>query len=97
MPTSNLAAMDGDKIHNILEDNLAAIKVTIREAKDIGLYQFNPIDYTLPLDLPLWTPTKDCVQSRRWTQYKFDWFDRVEPKYLYHIIPTPKPQNPKTP
>jgi len=92
IPASKLAAFDGDSIVDIAEDKFVSAKVTIREAKKIETFQFVPPDLEIPpLELPLWTPTKDCVQSKRWTQYRFDWFDRVEPKYLWHIIPTPKP------
>lgn len=90
--TTNLAAIDGDSI-NDLKDKFMSAKVTIKEAKDVGYFQFEEPILTIPsLDLPSWVPTRDCLQARRWSQYKFNWFDEVEPKYLFHIMPTPKPQ-----
>jgi hypothetical protein len=92
VPVSNLSAPGGIPIANILEDQFTSVAVTVEEAKDIGFYQFVPKDFDAPpLDIPLWTPTSDCVQSRRWAQYRFDWFNRTEPDYLFSILLNPKP------
>jgi hypothetical protein len=92
VPVSNLGALDGDSIRDLEDVSFAAAKVTIREAKDIGFFKFEADPYTTPpLDLPQWTPTSDCVQARRWGQYKFDWFNKTDPKYLFTIFTTPKP------
>lgn len=92
VPVSNLGALEGDTIRAIEESAFAAAKVTIREAKDIGYFRPSLDEFeAAPLDLPQWTPTSDCVQARRWGQYKFDWFNKTDPKYLFTIFTTPKP------
>ena len=92
IPVANLSAIDGDSISDILSDRFTAVQVTVREAKDIGFFQFVPSEFITPiLDIPLWTPTSDCVQARRWSQYRFDWYNRSDPTYLFSITPTPKP------
>jgi hypothetical protein len=92
IPVSNLSASGGDPISDILKDEFAAVAVTVEEAKDIGFYRFEPKPFVAPpLDIPLWTPTDDCVQARRWSQYKFDWFNKTEPDYLFSIMLNPKP------
>lgn len=92
IPVSNLSAIDGDSILDILTDKFTSVQATIREAKSIGFFQFAPAEFVPPiLDIPLWTPTADCVQARRWSQYRFDWYDRSDPTYLFSITPTPKP------
>lgn len=91
IPVSNLSAMAG-RIDNILEDNFASVAVTIEEAKDIGFFKFDEPDFAAPqLDIPLWTPTADCVQARRWSQYRFNWFDQTDPDYLFSILGAPRP------
>lgn len=92
IPVSNLSAVGGSPISDILADNFVAVNATIEESKDIGFYQFSPKDFEAPeLDIPLWTPTADCVQNRRWAQYRFDWFNKTEPDYLYSILLNPRP------
>lgn len=92
VPVSNIAAVSGQPISNISEDEFVAVNVTIDEAKDIGFYKFAPKAFVVPpLDIPLWTPTADCVQTRRWAQYRFDWFNKTEPDYLYSILLNPRP------
>tara|TARA_R100001244_G_scaffold25113_2_gene25441 strand:+ start:94696 stop:97800 length:3105 start_codon:yes stop_codon:yes gene_type:complete len=92
VPTSNLGGLDGDTIRNVEEDFFAAAQVTISDNKSVGYFKFNPTPCPTPdLDLPLWTPTSDCVQSRRWSLYKFDWFNRVDPNYLFRVLLNPKP------
>lgn len=92
IPVSNLSATSNGKVDNIEKDFLVSVAPTIEEAKSIGFYQFTPQTYAAPdLDIPLWTPTADCVQARRWSQYRFDWFNRTDPTYMFSIIETPRP------
>ena len=92
VPVSNFAALDGDSINNILSNQFVAAKFSISDSKDIGFFQFIPKEFIVPpLDIPLWTPTGECVQSRRWSQYRFNWFTKTDPNYLFSIMSTPKP------
>jgi hypothetical protein len=92
IPTSNLGAIGGSTIVDVEEDLFVSAEVTINEAKNVGFFNFKLPDIARPLlNLPAWTPTSDCVQSRRWGLYKFDWFNRVEPNYLFNISLAPKP------
>lgn len=92
IPTSNLGALDGGSISDVEKDLFVSAEVTINEARDVAFYNFLIPDVPVPpLDLPAWTPTRDCVQARRWALYKYDWFNRVEPNYLYNISLPPKP------
>lgn len=92
IPASNLGALEGDSITDLTETKFVGLEPTIRNAKGVGFFSFVEGNFNAPpLDLPSWTPTGDCVQARRWAQYRFEWFNRVDPKYLYSILSTPKP------
>jgi len=92
VPVSNLSAVEGDSINDVEKSKLMSAEFTLEETKNIGFFSFDPGVVDVPeLNLPSWTPTKDCVQSRRWHQYRYDWFNQTDPKYLFQIIPTPKP------
>lgn len=91
VPVSNLSAVAG-RIDNIEEDRFVSVASTIEEAKNIGFYQVDFEEFITPdLDIPLWTPTSDCVQARRWGQYRFDWFNQIESNDLFSIVEPPRP------
>jgi len=92
VPVANLAAINGDTVDNIITNEFVGAKFSISDARDIGFFKFAPKEYVVPpLEIPLWTPTGDCVQARRWSQYRFNWFTQTDPNYLFSIITTPKP------
>lgn len=91
--TSNLrpASTEFPISTNIDEVSLLAVEISTRDCKDIGNFLFKPIDNTPTLALPLWTPTKDCIDPRRHFQYKFDWYNELEEKYPFKIFQNPVP------
>lgn len=92
IPASNLGALEGDQITNLSDTLFVGLEPTIRNAKGLGFFSFEETSFNVPsLDLPSWTPTGDCVQARRWAQYRFEWFNKVDPKYMFSILSTPKP------
>lgn len=94
VPVANLSALDGGQIVDFSGDFFVSAQVTIREARDIGFFQAEVPEFTIPqLDIPAWTPTQDCAQATKWALYKFDWFNRVDPNYLFNIqIPAKPPE-----
>lgn len=94
VPVANLSALDGGQVVDFAGDYLVSAQITIREARDIGFFQTEIPEFSIPqLDIPAWTPTQDCAQATKWALYKFDWFNRVDPNYLFNIqIPAKPPE-----
>lgn len=98
MPTdicvSNLALSASSlPVGDALSAKFAAVKVTTRRCKDIGLFQYEKPEYTPPnLELPAWEPTPDCLSASRYSSYKFEWWDLTDPKYPFRIMVPPRPQ-----
>jgi len=76
---------------DIQEMSLVSVEISTRDCKDIGTFIFQPVEEKPLLILPLWTPTKDCIDPRRYFQYNFDWYACLEERYPFQIFPNPKP------
>jgi hypothetical protein len=79
-------------VGDLLEARYAAVKVTTRRCKDVGLFKYSAPEYEAPeLDLPAWDPTPDCVSAARYNQYLYEWWDHTDPKYPWRIFRPPRP------
>lgn len=89
----NLTASGGQIVRNKPEKlNLVATRVTPKQCKDIGNYQFIKPDFTIQtLDLPAWTPTGDCCDSSVYNVRNMNWFNQVDPQYAFKIAVDPRP------
>lgn len=79
-------------VDNIHETEFCAVEVSTKECKNIGHFKLpvKEVDEEV-LDLALWTPTSDCVQAKRYHQYKFDWYNYTDVKYSHKILNNTKP------
>jgi hypothetical protein len=72
--------------------SLVAVSVTSKQCKDIGKFKFIPDEFIQPkLDLPAWTPTPDCCDAGHYNVRRFNWFERVNPRYMFKIATDPRP------
>lgn len=88
--TSNLVQSPTLPRGDIKSASFTSVKVTSKQCKDIGRYVFRPDDFDAPkLDLPAWTPTEDCCGGSQSNVRGFDWYNRVEPKYMFSVLEDP--------
>jgi len=76
----------------IEQSSFVAVRVISKQCKDICKYKFIPNEFVVPpLDLPSWTPTPDCCDAGHYNISKFNWFDKVNPRYMFRIMTASRP------
>lgn len=79
-------------IDNIYDTTFCSVEMSTKECKYMGHYKLpEKVIEEEKLDLAAWTPTADCVQAKRYHQYKFDWYNFTDIKYSHKILNNPRP------
>jgi len=73
---------------DVIENALwVSLLPTARECKDIVYERFTPVISEPPLNLPYWTPMKQCADRLRFTIAKFEWQDQITPENRCGVLP----------
>jgi len=75
-----------------IEDLLwGAVKNTTEDCKDIGFFKFHPATVEPTLNLPHWTPMKQCADRLRYDMTTMDWQKDLADENLPIILLNPRP------
>lgn len=90
---SNLGASEEFTINSdVTEARYVSLEVTTNRCKLMGSFLFTEPSFTAPeLNLPIWTATRDCIDSRRYFEYKFEWYNQPETPPPFRVVPNQRP------